>query len=184
MHVVTIRERAQPAVGSALVGTLGVVSTAGVWGPIAASILVTIALATWAATIDARSGRIPNDLVMLAGVPTLIVLLVAIGRGTGVEVFGSVLLGAVAFAGPIFMLHVVSPSAIGFGDVKLAAALGAALGLVEPGLGLLALCIGSAVTTVVALLGRRRTLAFGPGLVFGTVAALLLAARLGEAGLR
>ena len=60
----------------------------------------------------------------------------------------------------------------------------AALGLVEPRLGLLALCLAAAVTAAVGVARRRSTLPFGPGLVLGAVMALLIAGQLGEEALR
>ncbi len=38
---------------------------------------------------------------------------------------------ALAFAGPLLLLHLVSPAAMGFGDVKAGIVLGYALGLVH-----------------------------------------------------
>lgn len=186
MHLVMTHKRAQPASTGllALGGVAGVTLAAGAWGATGAMMAVALAVATSAAVIDMRTGRIPNGLVILAGVPTLAVVLVAIADGRGAELVGSVALGVAAFAGPVFAVHLVSPSAIGFGDVKLAAALGAALGLIEPGLGLLALCIAAAITAAVGLVGRRRVLPFGPGLVFGAVMALVVAGQLGEATLQ
>ena len=85
-------------------------------------------------------------------------------------------LGLAAMAGPLLVLHLASPAAMGFGDVKAAAVLGAALGLVDPVLALLALAIGSGVSALVGLTRRRRHLAFGPGLLGGAVVALVLVA--------
>ncbi len=186
MHVVTTHKRAQPAsIGLlALGGVVGLMLAAGMWGATGAMMAVAVGVASWAAVIDIRTGRIPNGLVILAGAPTLAVLLAAIANGRGAEVIGSVALGSAAFAGPILVVHLVSPQAIGFGDVKLAAALGAALGLIEPGLGLLALCIAAAVTAAVGMVGRHRMLPFGPGLVLGSITALLIAGQLGEAALQ
>lgn len=185
MHVVMTHKRAQPAVMGllALGGVVGVLLATSVWGAAGAMMAVAVGVATAAAVIDMRTGRIPNGLVVFAGAPTLAVVLVAIAHGRGAEVIGSVTLGIAAFAGPVFVVHLVSPPAIGFGDVKLAAALGAALGLIEPGLGLLALCIAAATTAAVGLVGRHRMLPFGPGLVLGAIMALVIAGQLGEVAL-
>ena len=186
MHVVMTHKRAQPvSIGLlAFGGVVVAITVTRVWGATGAAIVLAFVIASCAAVVDMRIGRLPNRLVGLTGVPTLAVVGAALDNGRGLEAVSSVTLGAVAFAGPMFVVHLVSPSAIGFGDVKLAAALGAALGLIEPGLGLLALCIASAVTAIAGLLGRHKTLAFGPGLVTGAVVALLIAAHLGEGALQ
>lgn len=186
MHVVTTHRRVQPVSLGLLAcgGAVVAMSVTGVWGAPGAVIVLALGIAACAAVVDMRTGRLPNRLVGLAAVPTLAVAGVAFGNGRGLEAVSSVVLGALAFAGPMFVVHLVSPSAIGFGDVKLAAALGVTLGLIEPALGLLALCIASAVTALVGLLGRHKTLAFGPGLVAGAIAALLIAAQLGEGALQ
>ena len=80
----------------------------------------------------------------------------------------------VACAGPLLVVHVVSPSAMGFGDVKLAAALGAALGSIDVRAALLALCVGTAATAVVGVARGRATMPLGPGLVVGSVVSLLV----------
>lgn len=186
MHVVITHRRAQLvsigllAFGSAMVG----MSVTNAWGVTEAMIVVALGVAASAAVIDLRTGRIPNRLVSMAGVPSLVVVIVAFADARGSEAIASVCLGVAAFAGPVLMVHLVSPPAIGFGDVKLATALGAVLGLVGPGLGLLALCIASAVTAGAGLLGRHRALPFGPGLVAGAVTALLIAERFGEGALQ
>jgi leader peptidase (prepilin peptidase)/N-methyltransferase len=71
----------------------------------------------------------------------------------------------------MFLMHLASPSALGFGDVKLGAVLGAALGLIDPRLGLVALCVAAAVTSVVGLARHRESLPLGPGLVLGATIA-------------
>ena len=150
------------------------------WGVTGLMVVVALAFAGSAAIVDARSGRIPDRLVIAALMPILAVVMSSAIAGSGVPVLGAVVLGSVAFGGPILIVHLVSPNSLGFGDVKLAAALGAALGLIEPGLGLVALCVASAATAAVGLLRRRRSLPFGPGLVLGATTAFLIAGQLGE----
>ena len=78
-------------------------------------------------------------------------------------------------AGPLLVLHLVSPAAMGWGDVKLAGVLGAALGVVDVRLGIAALAMASGATLAIALVARRSTLPFAPGLVAGAVAVLAVA---------
>lgn len=186
MHVVTPQERATPAtVGLlALAGTLGAVAASRRWGEVGGLVALVVVVAAVAAVIDARSGRIPDTLVVSALVPTLVVVGAAMTGTSGAGALGAAVLGAVTFAGPIFVVHLVSPQAIGFGDVKLAAALGAALGLIDPRLGLPALCVAAGSTAAVGLARRRSALPFAPGLVIGTIAALVIAGQLGEEAVR
>ena len=65
--------------------------------------------------------------------------------------------------GPLLLTHLVSPTGMGFGDVKAAAVLGAALGLIDPQVALLALVLGLASAAVWGLARRARSVAFGPG---------------------
>lgn len=151
------------------------------WGATGILICVTVAVAATAAFVDARSGRIPNSLVLLAAMPTLAVLVAATVGGHGGEASIGVVLGVLAFAAPLFVLHLVAPDALGFGDVKLAAALGAALGLVAPRLGVVALCFAAGSAVVWGLVGRRASVPFGPGLVLGAAMAVTVGVLLGEA---
>jgi leader peptidase (prepilin peptidase)/N-methyltransferase len=138
------------------------------------ALAVTFASATIAALTDAATSRIPDALVIVAATPIVAATAFAIAGGTGGGRLAGVALGMGGLAAPLLVIHVVSPGAMGFGDVKLAAALGAALGLVEPQASVVALCIASAVTATVALVRRRSTIAFGPGLVLGAASALVL----------
>ena len=182
MHVVTTHDRTQLAAeGTIALGVLvGMVLATGPWGVTGFMVALAVSIAALAATVDARSGRIPDAIVATAVLPTFVVVAAAAGSGTGRQAVGAALLGALAFAAPLFISHMVSPRAIGFGDVKLAAALGAALGLVAPGLGLVALCIAAAATATFGVVTRRTSLPFGPGLVLGAIVALVVAGQLGE----
>lgn len=88
--------------------------------------------------------------------------------------------GAAAAFGVLFLIHLVSPRGMGFGDVRLALLLGLYLGWVSPahvGLGLFAAFVFGGVGGVVALaLGRSRrsALPFAPFLAAGTVLAVLV----------
>lgn len=135
-----------------------------------ASGLVVIALIP-AMAVDIREGRIPNHWVGLAVVS--FVSAVAISAVLGYPVSQrSIIVGAVAMALPILLLHLVSPAAMGFGDVKAALVLGAALGAVDWQLALVGLTLASGIAATVGILSRTRTIAFGPYLLLGTLIAL------------
>lgn len=160
---------------------------------VAGAVLATAAAATWmpesravpatalsvlivlvAAVVDAVERRLPNALVGAAAVPVLVALAAAWVTGPTDLVRGAVV-GAAFLGGPLMLTHLASPSGMGFGDVKAGAVLGAALGLVNAQIAVLALLIGLSGAAGWAVVGRHRSIALGPGLVAGAVAALLLA---------
>jgi leader peptidase (prepilin peptidase)/N-methyltransferase len=133
-----------------------------------------VAAGTLAAAFDARADVIPDALVVAVTVPIVAILVgeAAGGRlGPAAVSIGS---GALLFAGPLLVLHLLAPAAMGFGDVKLASALGAGIGVVDARLALGALCLASAMTAGAGLLTRRRELPFGPGLVGGTLFVIVI----------
>ena len=155
------------------------VSTGMWWSGLTGAVIGAVCgLAAWAAVVDVRELRLPDRLVAGAALPVLLFAGVAVVRGEA-GVVGQILLGAAVVALPLLVLHVISPVSLGFGDVKLGAVLGAALGLVDPRLGLVALCIASGGTVAVAAVLRRRALPFGPGLVLGTTGAFVVAGLIG-----
>ncbi len=81
------------------------------------------------------------------------------------------------FASPWFAAWLISPTSIGFGDVKLSAGLGLYLGWLGSDVafaGLIAtVAVAGLATTVAFALGRGDTmLPFGPALVGGAIAAV------------
>lgn len=133
-----------------------------------------LAMGTAAASVDLRTHRIPNRMVALSAGAAGIGVAVASLQGAPGSAAGAST-GALCFAGPLFVTHVIAPRAIGFGDVKLAAALGLALGLIDPRLGILALCLASGTTAATGIVARRSTLPLGPGLIVGSLLAVALA---------
>lgn len=129
-----------------------------------------------AAVVDRRERRIPNRLVLVGMVGTVLAVVVA---GLVDHRLGDAALGALAgmggFAGPLLALHLASPGAMGFGDVKLGAVLGAGLGAAHPVLAPLGLLAGIVVALVrrVALRRWRGHEAFAPALAAGTLLVLL-----------
>ncbi|HEX6657121.1 MAG TPA: prepilin peptidase [Ilumatobacter sp.] len=126
-----------------------------------------------AAAIDWRRHRVPNLLVAVALVPALLAVQLVDDR---IHLFASVASGAAVMALPLLVVHLAAPAAMGFGDVKLAAALGAALGVSNPALGVPALAVAAGFTLLAAAWRRRTAMPFAPGLVTGAAAALALGA--------
>jgi leader peptidase (prepilin peptidase)/N-methyltransferase len=136
-----------------------------------ALVVTTMIPAAVAALADWRAHRVPNSLVILTLAPA--VLAVALADEPATRLVASAV-GAGVMALPVLLVHLVSPAAMGFGDVKLAVALGAALGLIAPVLAVPALAAGAGLTLLVACCRRRVAVPFAPGLVAGAVAAVAL----------
>jgi leader peptidase (prepilin peptidase) / N-methyltransferase len=126
-----------------------------------------------AAASDWRTHRVPDLLVALALVPALIAVLLV---DDPMHLFAAVASGVALMAVPLLVLHLVAPVAMGFGDVKLAAALGAGLGVLDPRLALTALACAAGITLLAAAWRRRSAMPFAPGLVTGAAAAVAIGA--------
>lgn len=153
--------------------TLAIASAFHAHVPVAAPLIVIATIP--AVLIDMREHRLPNRLVASAALfgAALVAATAPLG---GEPSIGGLLLGALLMSGPLLLMHLLSPASMGFGDVKLAVVLGAAVGLVNPLLALAALTIGCAGAAIFGVARRRRTIAFGPALALGAAGALLLAA--------
>jgi leader peptidase (prepilin peptidase) / N-methyltransferase len=134
---------------------------------------LTIALLVPAAVIDVEERRLPDVWVATALITLVVALTGASASGRDVEVIGPIA-GALAMMLPLLALHLVSPAAMGFGDVKAAAVLGAALGSVDWRLAAVALCVAALLGSVTGLAGRRRSIAFGPHLVAASIVVLVV----------
>ena len=122
--------------------------------------------------IDLMHQIIP-DVISLPGIVVGFVSAVALGRVSWLES----VLGIVICGGLFFLVIVVSGGGMGGGDMKLAAMLGAFLGLK---VGLFAMLTGvvlggvvAAVLLVLGRKGRKDAIPFGPFLAVGGAAALL-----------
>jgi leader peptidase (prepilin peptidase)/N-methyltransferase len=113
-----------------------------------------------AAAVDIRTRRLPDRLLARSLVMVLAVIVLRVGDG-----LASAVAGAVALALPLLLAHLVDPSGLGFGDVKLAGVLGALVGLVDWRLAPLALGLACLAALAWVAVRRVRSLAFGPPLV-------------------
>ena len=95
----------------------------------------------------------------------------------------SALLGIVVSAAPFVLPHLLDPSALGFGDVKFAAAAGAVVAIVWwPAVPVIAVvALASALAVRLVRPGGPR--AFGPNLMAGTLLASLVATSLVSKGI-
>ena len=130
--------------------------------------------------IDLRHLILPNRIVYPLALAVTGLLAVGASGDRDGGAFIRALLGGVAGFAAMFVLHVLSPRSMGFGDVKLSFVLGLALGWLGWGqlvLGLfLAFLYGAVVGVVLMVLRRRRRkdqVPFGPFLAAGTLTAVL-----------
>ncbi len=165
------------------------------WRAIPVLVLVVTCVAL--AIVDFVKYRLPNALLF----PGLVASVALIVVGEAIEGHGGraagVAVGALLYSAVLFVLYLVNPAGLGFGDVKLALLLGAFLGWVADGrlaavqAVMLGLLIGSALGVVLGVgrlvavrLGRRflpdplvqdggawhkTTFPFGPPLMVATI---------------
>lgn len=169
-------DRGALAVVAVAVATVAVAVLGVSIGPVGIAIAALVPIAA-AAVIDVRTGRLPDALVAMAAVP--IVWSIAIGWGLGAPVaIRDVVTGVVLCVTPALALHLAWPDALGFGDVKTTAVLGAVLGPLHPAVALAALAAATAGTAAVGIAAGRRQLPLGPGLAIAATAAVVVAVRL------
>jgi leader peptidase (prepilin peptidase)/N-methyltransferase len=159
--------------GGALVMIVLVAAGLSDVAPIAGA--VGVALLVPAAVIDVEQRRLPDAWVAAAAVALIATLALdsVVGAAKEADVLAQVALGALAMAAPVLALHLASPAAMGFGDVKATLVLGGAIGTVDPRLGVVALCLAAASGAVAGLTMRRRSIAFGPHLVLASSVVLV-----------
>jgi leader peptidase (prepilin peptidase)/N-methyltransferase len=178
------------AAGCGLAG-LGVGAAAAlpayVWFGLAASVLT---------VIDLEQHRLPNRIVYPTYAAGLVLLAVAAAVDSAWPAYLRGLAAMAVLYAVFLLLALVSPNALGFGDVKLASLLGLYLGYLGAdrlALGLAAGMLLGAVAAVALLAagraGWRTHLAYGPALLAGSVLAVgvgqpLLDGYLRAAGLR
>jgi leader peptidase (prepilin peptidase) / N-methyltransferase len=133
------------------------------------------------AAIDLETYLLPNRIVYPLTVAMLVLLpLGLLADGDTDDIGRGLLAGVIAFAA-FFVVHLISPRGMGFGDVKLSFTLGLALGCVGWGEMILGLFLGFFYGAIIGLVilavskrGRGQAVPFGPFLVAGAVTALLV----------
>jgi leader peptidase (prepilin peptidase)/N-methyltransferase len=130
--------------------------------------------------IDLEHFLLPNRIVYplsIAMVP--LIAIGALGDDDWKGLLRAVIGGLLAFAF-MFIVHVIYPRGMGFGDVKLAWTLGLVLGWISLGVVFLGLFLGFVLGAVIGLVlvvvtkaGRKTRVPFGPFLFVGTYIALL-----------
>jgi len=123
----------------------------------------------WISAVDLDVQRIPNLTLGPTAIWVAVCLIaLAITEHPSDPLLHAVIAGAGCFIG-FAILHIASPNALGFGDVKLAAILGTAIGVVSLTAVLAALLLACILTLMWAAATRTKHLAFGPWLVAGAI---------------
>ena len=149
--------------------------------------LLFVALGIALALIDLDVRRLPNVLVLPA-YPVLAALLATAGDGPALL---RAAVAAAALFAIFFLIALVAPGSLGFGDVKLAGVVGGVLGHLSWGALLVGAFGGFVIGSVVGVVllasgraGRKTAVPFGPFMILGALASILGASGLGESYLR
>ncbi|MET8692001.1 A24 family peptidase [Streptomyces bauhiniae] len=151
--------------------------------PELAAWLAVTPVATLLTTVDLRVHRLPDPLTLPLTPAVLALLALATRLPDHTGTYRTALYGALTLGIAYLALHLLNPSGMGFGDVKLAPALGAALGWYgwpTLMLGTFATFTTGALYGLTLLLTRRATrksaIPFGPFLLTGTLLGVLAGA--------
>ncbi|MBZ9641225.1 A24 family peptidase, partial [Streptomyces sp. PSKA30] len=148
----------------------------GVW-------LLIVPVGVLLAAVDLRVQRLPDVLTLPLAATALVLLgLVALLPGHAGD-WTTALLGALALGAGYFVLFLINPSGMGFGDVKLALGAGAVLGwygwqavLLRTFAGFVFGALYGGALVVVRKAGRKTAIPFGPFLLAGAYTGLLVGA--------
>ena len=135
------------------------------------------------AVVDFRVQRLPDVLTLpLAGAALVLLGLIALVPEHAGD-WPTALYGALALGGAFFVLFLINPGGMGFGDVKLALGLGAVLGwygwptvMLGTFAAFLLGALYGGVLVVARRAGRKTAIPFGPFLIAGAFLGLLIGA--------
>lgn len=133
------------------------------------------------AAIDLRTLRLPNALTLSAYPVVAVLLLLPAVAGGSWEAYLRAWLAGAAVLAVFVVLHLVNPSGMGVGDVKLAGPMGALLGWLSWPAVMVGVVLGFALVAVVGLAmilarraDRKSALPFGPFMLAGAWVAILV----------
>lgn len=148
-----------------------------------AALLVLGTFAIPLTVIDIRSHRLPNSLtasLFVAVAAVLAVTTLVDPEGHPVPGLVRAAIGALVYVGVTLLIHLLSPPALGLGDVKLAASLGLVLAwfswnalLVGILAGFILAGLAAALLLLLRRVERRGEIAMGPYLIAGTLMTML-----------
>lgn len=138
-----------------------------------------VAIGIALALIDVACRRLPNVIVLPSYPVVLVLLLAATAWQHDWSALLRALIGMAALFGFYFLLAMVNPAGMGFGDVKLAGVLGAVLAYLSYStllVGAFAAFLVAAVVGAILIGSRRSTrktsIPFGPYMIIGAVLAI------------
>lgn len=177
--------RYAPHIAAPVVTALGCAALAAATGarPELAVWLLLAPIGVLLATIDHRVHRLPDQLTLPAAAAAAVLLGVAALLPEHGGAWLSALLGGAALGAFYFLLFLINPNGMGFGDVKLALSLGVALGwygwaVVFAG-GFAGFLFGAAYGLGLVLMrraGRKTGIPFGPFMIAGALLGILFGA--------
>lgn len=172
-------------------GTLfAAVAAAAGWSPVLVPLLCLAAGSVAMSVVDLAVMRIPTAFVRVTGALVAAGLVGASLVDGPLRRLAGALVGALLYGGLLLTMHLVSPQAMGFGDVRLATVVGAAVGwcswradhgtlAAAQGVftaGLVAGLLGSVAGIVLLVVrGRNQPFPFGPALAAGGLLVTLVA---------
>lgn len=131
------------------------------------AVMLALSSLTVASAIDRRTLRIPNVALLFAAALGVVACDAA---DVGVVPCA---VSAVAASAPLLLIHLLDPAAMGFGDVKFAAAAGLAVAAVEWRSAILIPLIALGTALLIRIFAPRRARAFAPALLAGLCVAIL-----------
>ncbi|MGW3950107.1 prepilin peptidase [Streptomyces sp. NPDC004752] len=138
------------------------------------------------AVVDFRVRRLPDPLTLPLAAAALGLLALAALVPEHAGHWPTALYGALALGGGYFVLFLINPGGMGFGDVKLALGAGAALGwygwptlMLGTFAGFLFGAVYAGALVVARRAGRKSAIPFGPFLIAGAYAGVLVGAYAG-----
>lgn len=145
-------------------------------GPTRIAVASGLCLLCAAAIVDIRALRLPNRFLVVAAVLAALAAYVA-------GAVDSALAASVTGAAPFLLVHLVDPSALGFGDVKFAAVAGALIAPWWWPAAVLMAVVALTVACATRLAQPSGPHALGPSLFTGTLVVLLVSIALVQKGL-
>jgi leader peptidase (prepilin peptidase)/N-methyltransferase len=151
--------------------------------PVLPAFLLFVTTLIVVSAVDLDERRIPNKVLAPASVAAAVLLAGAALLEGEPGLIVRMLIAAVAYAVPMFILGIVAPGSMGMGDVKLAAYLGAHMAWLSMSHVLVGAFLGFLIGAVLGLLlialrkkGRKDTLPFGPSMALGAFLVLFIGA--------
>lgn len=169
-----------PLLAAATATTWAVLALSRGWGADLPAYLLVGALGVAMAYVDLREHRLPDPLTLAALVGGGLLLAAAAAVTGEWPAYGRAWLVAAAMFVAFLLLALIRPADLGFGDVKLAAAMGLVLGWLGWGVAVVGAFLGflfGGLVGVALLLtgkaGRRTAIPFGPFMLLGALVAVV-----------